>query len=148
VRLRNVMLWLDYNKVVPSDVRLQNGLAFGFLLVCLVNTVGLMLAKFMRRAAELGVRRALGASRRALFAQLLIESGVVGLVGGFGGLLLAMFGLWLVRQRPSDYAVLAHLDLSMLLITFVLAVLATLLAGLLPAWRACQIAPALQLKSN
>jgi putative ABC transport system permease protein len=148
VRLRNVMQWLDYQMVVPSDVRLQTGLAFGFLLVCLVNTVGLMLAKFMRRAAELGVRRALGASRRTLFAQLLVESGVVGLVGGFGGLLLAMLGLWLVRQRPSDYAVLAHLDLSMLFTTFVLALCATLLAGLLPAWRACQIAPALQLKSN
>ncbi|GGY15246.1 ABC transporter ATP-binding protein [Rhodanobacter panaciterrae] len=148
VRLRNVMQWLDYQMVVPDDVRLQNGLAFGFLLVCLVNTVGLMLAKFMRRAGELGVRRALGASRRALFAQLLIESGVVGLVGGFGGLLLALFGLWLVRQRPSAYAALAHLDLSMLFTTFVLAVCATLLAGLLPAWRACQIAPTLQLKSN
>ncbi|RCS29121.1 ABC transporter permease [Rhodanobacter denitrificans] len=148
VRLRNVMQWLDHQMVVPNDVRLQTGLAFGFLLVCLVNTVGLMLAKFMRRAAELGVRRALGASRRALFAQLLIESGVVGLVGGCGGLLLALCGLWLVRQRPSDYAALAHLDPSMLFTTFVLAVCATLLAGLLPAWRACQIAPALQLKSN
>ncbi|TPG47752.1 FtsX-like permease family protein [Rhodanobacter glycinis] len=148
VRLRNVMQWLDYQMVVPDDVRLQNGLAFGFLLVCLVNTVGLMLAKFMRRAGELGVRRALGASRRALFTQLLIESGVIGLVGGIGGLLLALFGLWLVRQRPSAYAALAHLDLSMLFITFVLALCATVLAGLLPAWRACQIAPALQLKSN
>jgi putative ABC transport system permease protein len=148
VRLRNVMQWLDYQMVVPNDVRLQTGLAFGFLLVCLVNTVGLMLAKFMRRAAELGVRRALGASRRTLFAQLLIESGVVGLVGGVGGLLLALFGLWLVRQRPSNYAALAHLDLSMLFTTFVLALCATLLAGLLPAWRACQITPALQLKSN
>lgn len=148
VRLRNVVQWLDYQRVVPNDVRLQTGLAFGFLLVCLVNTVGLMLAKFMRRSAELGVRRALGASRRALFAQLLIESGVIGLVGGIGGLLLAMFGLWLVRQRPSDYAALAHLDPSMLFATFVLAVCATLLAGLLPVWRACQIAPALQLKSN
>jgi putative ABC transport system permease protein len=148
VRLRNVMQWLDYQMVVPNDVRLQTGLAFGFLLVCLVNTVGLMLAKFMRRAAELGVRRALGASRRTLFAQLLIESGVVGLVGGVGGLLLALLGLWLVRQRPSNYAALAHLDLSMLFTTFVLALCATLLAGLLPAWRACQITPALQLKSN
>lgn len=148
VRLRNVMQWLDYNMVVPDDVRLQAALAFGFLLVCLVNTVGLMLAKFMRRAAELGVRRALGASRRALFTQLLIESGVIGLVGGIGGLLLALLGLWLVRQRPSDYAALAHLDISMLFTTFALAVCATLLAGLLPAWRACQIAPALQLKSN
>jgi putative ABC transport system permease protein len=148
VRLRNVMQWLDHNGVVPDDVRLQTWLAFGFLLVCLVNTVGLMLAKFMRRAGELGVRRALGASRRALFAQLLVESGVIGLAGGLGGMLLAMFGLWLVRQRSSDYAVLAHLDLSMLLTTFVLALGATLLAGLLPAGRACQIAPALQLKSH
>jgi len=148
VRLRNVMQWLAYQQVVPDDVRLQTGLAFGFLLVCLVNTVGLMLAKFLRRAGELSVRRALGASRRALFAQLLIESGVVGLVGGLGGLLLALLGLWVVRHRPSDYAALAHLDPAMLLTTFLLALGASLLAGLLPAWRACQVAPALQLKSN
>ena len=148
VRLLDLMGWLDYQKVVPSDVRLQTWLAFGFLLVCLVNTVGLMLAKFMRRAGELGVRRALGASKRALFAQLLVESGVIGLSGGICGLLLAFLGLWLVRQRPSDYATLAHLDMSMLLTTFLLAVGASLVAGLLPAWRACQITPALQLKSN
>lgn len=146
VQLRNVMQWLDYNQVVPDDVRLQVWLAFGFLLVCLVNTVGLMLAKFMRRASELGVRRALGASKRALFAQLLVESGVVGLAGGIGGLLLALLGLWLVRRQPADYAALARLDPAMLLATFLLALGASLLAGLLPAWRACQIAPALQLK--
>ena len=148
VQLRDVMQWLDYNMVVPDDVRLQTWLALGFLLVCLVNTVGLMLAKFLRRASELGVRRALGASRRALFAQLLVESGVIGLAGGIGGLLLAFLGLWLVRRQPSGYAALAHLDSTMLLATFLLAVGASLLAGLLPAWRACQIAPALQLKSN
>lgn len=148
VKLRDLMQWLDYNRVVPGDVRLQAWLAFGFLLVCLVNTVGLMLAKFLRRAGELGVRRALGASRRALFAQLLVESGVVGLAGGAGGLLLALLGLWLVRNRPSDYAALAHLDPAMLLVTFALAIGASLLAGLLPAWRACHVAPALQLKTN
>ncbi len=148
VRLLDLMGWLDYNKVVPGDVRLQVWLALGFLLVCLVNTVGLMLAKFMRRAGELGVRRALGASRRSLFAQLLTEAGAVGLAGGIGGLLLAWLGLWLVRGQSSDYAALAHLDLPMLLATFALAVLASLLAGLLPAWRACLVPPALQLKSN
>jgi putative ABC transport system permease protein len=148
VRLPDVMGWLDYNKVVPGDVRLQAWLALGFLLVCLVNTVGLMLAKFLRRSPELGVRRALGASRREVFMQLLVESGVIGLTGGVAGLLLSLVGLWLVRKQPSDYAALAHLDLSMLLATFLLAVGASLLAGLLPAWRACQVTPALQLKSN
>jgi len=148
VRLRNVMQWLDYNQVVPSDARLQAWLALGFLVVCLVNTVGLMLAKFMRRAGELGVRRALGASRRTLFGQLLLESGVIGFAGGVLGLLLAMIGLWLVRQQPSSYAKLAHMDAVMLLATFVISVAATTLAGLLPAWRACRVAPALQLKAQ
>ena len=64
IRLRNVMQWLDFNHVVPEDVRLQAWLAFGFLLVCLVNTVGLLLAKFLRRSGEIGVRRALGAPQR------------------------------------------------------------------------------------
>jgi putative ABC transport system permease protein len=148
VRLRNVMQWLDYSQVVPGDVRLQAWLAFGFLLVCLVNTVGLMLAKFLRRSGEIGVRRALGAARRTVFEQLLVEAGIIGLAGGIGGVLLAQLGLWLVRQQPADYAKLAYLDPMMLGITFALAIGASLLAGLLPAWRACRIAPALQLKAN
>jgi putative ABC transport system permease protein len=148
VRLRNVMQWLDFNKVVPGDVRLQVWLALGFLLVCLLNTVGLLLAKFLRRSSEIGVRRALGASRRAIFAQCLVEAGTVGVAGGVLGLGLALLGLWAVRQQPASYAALAHLDIPMLLATFVIAIVASLLAGLLPAWRACQIAPAIQLKSQ
>jgi len=147
VRLRNVMEWLDYNQVVPSDVHLQVWLALGFFVVCLVNTVGLMLAKFLRRSSEIGVRRALGASRAHVFAQLLIEAGMIGLTGGVAGLFMALGGLWLVRQQPDAYASLAHLDLPMLAATFAIAIGATLIAGLLPAWRACQVTPALQLKS-
>jgi putative ABC transport system permease protein len=148
VRLRNVMELMEFNKVVPGDVRLQLWLALGFLLVCLVNTIGLLLAKFLRRSGEIGVRRALGASRGEIFKQCLVEAGTVGLAGGLLGLLLALLGLWAVRQQPASYASLAHLDASMLLLTFALALLASLLAGLLPAWRAMQVAPAIQLKSQ
>jgi len=136
-RLRNVMELLEFRNVVPGDVRLQMWLAFGFLLVCLVNTVGLLLAKFLRRSGEIGVRRALGASRTEIFKQCLVEAGTIGLAG-----------LWAVRQRPADYAALAHLDGSMLLLTFALAIAASLLAGILPAWRAMQVAPAVQLKTQ
>ena len=125
VRLRNVMQLLEFNEIVPGDVRLQLWLAFGFLLVCLLNTVGLLLAKFLRRSGEIGVRRALGASRAEIFKQCLVEAGTVGLAGGVLGLLLALLGLWAVRQQPASYASLAHLDGSMLLLTamFSMAVL-------------------------
>ena len=147
-KLDNLMQWLDFKRAVPGDVRLQVWLAFGFLLVCLLNTVGLLLAKFLRRSGEIGVRRALGATRGAIFAQCLVEAGTIGLAGGLLGLLLAQLGLWAVRQQPVSYAALAHLDPTMLLTTFALAILASVLAGLLPAWRACQVTPAIQLKSQ
>jgi putative ABC transport system permease protein len=146
--LLDVMQWLDAKGVVPSDVRLQTWLALGFLGICLLNTVGLLLAKFLRRSGEISVRRALGASRRAIFLQCLVEAGMVGFAGGVFGLALAALGLLLVRHQPTDYAAYIHMDLRMLLATFVLAMASSLLAGLLPAWRAMHVAPAVALKSN
>ncbi len=147
-RLHNVMSWLEENDVVSSDARLQTYLAFGFLLVCLVNTIGLLLAKFTARAGDIGVRRALGAPRRAIFQQYLLEAGVVGLAGGLLGLLLTFGCLWLVGRQSDELGNLAKLDWLLLVITFVLAVSASFLAGLFPTWRACQVQPAAQLKSQ
>ncbi|MDO1529177.1 ABC transporter permease [Fulvimonas sp. R45] len=147
-RLHGLVDWLAHEHLIPADLRLQLWLALGFLGVCMVNIVGLLLAKFLRRRGEICVRRALGARRRDIFVQFGVESAVIGLAGGALGLALAQLGLWSVRQRPDGYAQLAHMDPAMLLGTFVLAVAASVLAGLLPAWRACRIAPALQLKAT
>ncbi|MET0289489.1 MAG: ABC transporter permease [Pseudoxanthomonas sp.] len=145
-RLYSLMDWLAYRKLVPSEVQLQLFLALGFLLVCLVNIIALLLAKFLRRGGEIGVRRALGARGRDILIQLGTEAALIGLSGGFLGIALSQLGLWSVRQRPDDYARIAQMDASMLLSTVALAVFATLLAGLLPAWRASRISPALQIK--
>jgi putative ABC transport system permease protein len=59
---------------------------------------------------------------------------------------MTWIGLWIVRQSPSPYAGLAQLDWQMLLTTLSLSLAASLVAGLLPAWRACQVTPAIQLK--
>lgn len=147
-KLYGLMDWLAYKNVVPSDVRLQLWLALGFLVVCMVDIVGLLLAKFLRRSGEISVRRALGARKRDIFFQFGIESAVIGMVGGALGVLIAELGLWSLRQRPDSYAQLAQMDGSMLLGTLALALGASVLAGLLPAWRACRIAPALQLKAQ
>jgi len=147
-KLYSLMGWLEHKNLVPTDVRLQLWLALGFLCVCIVNIVALLLAKFLRRSGEISVRRALGARRSDIFLQLGIESATIGVAGGVLGLLIAELGLWSVRRRPDDYAQLAQMDMSMLLGTFALAVLASVLAGLLPAWRACRVQPALQLKTS
>ncbi|WP_430392267.1 ABC transporter permease [Dyella sp. 20L07] len=147
-QLFGLMDWLTRQHAIPDDLRLQLSLSLGFLAVCMLNVVGLLLATFLRRGGEISVRRALGARRRDIFLQLGIESSVIGVAGGALGLAVAVLGLWSVRQRPDGYAQLAQMDISMLAGTFVLAVLASVLASLLPAWRACRIAPALQLKTE
>jgi putative ABC transport system permease protein len=149
VRLRGLMAWLDYKQVVPPETRIALLLSVAFLLVCLVNTVGLLLAKFMRRAPEIGVRRALGASRRTIHAQFLAEAGMVGLAGGTLGLLLTALGMFATRLVfTPDIARLAHVDAGLVGLTVLVSVAAALVAAFYPTWRASRVQPAWQLKSN
>ncbi len=145
-RLLDVNQWMADQEVVSRDVQVQTGLAFAFLIVCLVNTVGLLLAKFTRKSGEIGLRRALGASRREVFSQFLIESGVVGLSGGLLGLGLTELGLIAVRALYADYKTVAQLDWPMIGVTIALAIVSAVLAGVYPTWRACRVQPAAQLK--
>ena len=146
-RLYSMMSWLRHENLVPDDVKLQMWLALGFLGVAMLNIVALLLAKFLRRSPEISVRRAMGARKRDIFVQFGIESALAGVAGGLLGLGVAQIGLWSIRQRPDDYAHLASMDPSMLIGTVFLAIVASVLAGLLPAWRACRVPPALQLKT-
>ena len=148
-QLRDVMQWLRYRHVVPSEVNILLLLSFGFLFVCLLNAMGLMLAKIMGRAGDIGVRRALGASRGAIFTQCLIETGVVGLAGGVFGLALTALGLWSARSLlPKDFVALTHLDVADVAIAVLLGIAATVMAGLYPTWRATHVLPAWQLKAQ
>jgi putative ABC transport system permease protein len=149
VALRNVRQWLAYQHVVPVAVGTLTTVSFAILLVCLLNATGLMLAKFMARIGGMGVRRALGANRPAIFAQCLVETGVVGLVGGLVGVGLTKLGLASSRPvLPQDLSVLTRLHGTDMLIALVMAIVATLLAGLYPTWRATQVQPAAQIKAQ
>src|SRR5271163_687064 len=101
-RIRDVREWLVHEHAVRDEVRILVLVSFSFLLVCLLNAMGLMLAKILGRAGDIGVRRALGANRGAIFAQCLIEAGVIGLAGGLLGLVLTALGLVGLRALLSE----------------------------------------------
>ena len=154
-RLTKVDQWLIDNDVVENDDRVLVGLAFAFLAVCLLNTVGLLLAKFLNNAAITGIRRALGASRRQVFFQHLVEVGVISSIGAVVG--LALGGLMLKGLRalytidPTDGGgtqALAHVDVTSVVTALALALFATVAAGLYPAWRIGRIPPAVYLKAQ
>jgi putative ABC transport system permease protein len=147
-RLRDVGEWLAHRQVVSDDSRVVVALAFLFLVVCLLNAVGLLLAKFAGTAPSAAIRRALGASRWDIVRQYLTEVGAIGVAGGLVGLLLAAAGLWSLRQGFEDLANVARLDLAMGLTAIGLAFLAALAAGLYPAWRVGRAVPVRFLKSQ
>jgi putative ABC transport system permease protein len=134
--------------VVSEDNKILVALSFMFLAVCLANILGLLLAKFLRRAPEVGVRRALGANKRQIFMQHIIEVAMLGLLGGLLGIVFAQFGLLGVPQSYSYYESLATMDLSMLLSAPLIAISTCVIAGLYPAWLVCKTNPAIYLKSQ
>jgi len=146
-RLSDVMEWMESEEVVEDDAQVMLGLSLLFLVVCLLNTIGLLLAKFLGKSADISLRRALGASRSNLFIQHMIESGLIGLGGGIFGLGLTWLGLRGIEMLFGDFIEnLVTLDWVMILTAIGLAIVSALLAGLYPTWRACRITPASQLK--
>lgn len=149
-RLRNVNEWLEFQQVVPQSSKVMLLISLLFLLVCAVNLIGILLGKFLARAPEVGVRRALGASRGQVFLQHLLECEVVGVLGGVLGVLLSIVVLKAVETIVGfdDGPDVLTLDPLMVLAGFGLALGAGLIAGFYPAWRICRVAPAAHLKQQ
>lgn len=147
-RLRALPQWLDYMQVVPSKTRISLLISFGLLVVCMVNAISLMLAMYLRRSREIGVRRALGASRISIMMQFTIQSVVIGICGGALGIGLTVFGItWLSHWLPDSIAVLVHVNIGLFIRSLLLSIAATMLASLYPIWRAANVRPAIQIKS-
>jgi predicted permease len=119
---------------------LLGAVAFVLLISC-VNVANLLLARSTARQNEFAIRLALGAGQPRVIRQLLTESLLLSLIGGALGLLVAQFGTRAALAavpRTLPRAEDIGLDLRVLLFTFVLSVLAGIIFGLMPAWKAAQ----------
>ncbi len=131
--------------VVPEQTEALAWISVLFLGVCALNLIGLLLGKFLARAPEVGVRRALGASRLTVFVQHVVECEVIGVAGGVLGLLLSLLVLRAFNS-VFPFGAVFHLDAAMVSAAAFLSLAAGLIAGIYPAWRICSIPPAAHLK--
>ena len=120
------------------------------LLIACANVANLLLARAASRRKEIGVRLALGASRRRLVRQLLTESLML---AGFGGALGILIALWIKDGllAVSDWgpsALEPRLDWRVLGFTLALSLLTGIIFGIVPAWRATKVDLAPALKDN
>ena len=145
-RIRPVMEWIEASGATPDAAKALVIIALLFLVVCAVNMIGILLGKFLARAPEIGVRRALGASKASVFLQHILECELIGLIGGTVGILLSIGTLQVVMRWTGLESVDVGLDLTMITAALALSLGAGLIAGLYPAWRICRIAPAQHLK--
>ena len=131
--------------VVRPAMNAMAAMSILFLVICALNLTGLLLGKFLARAPEVSVRRALGATRADIFMQHIIECEIVGIAGGVIGMLLSLGVLKFIGKLITATTVIS-LDLEMILAAIFLSLVAGLIAGLYPAWRICSMQPAVQLK--
>ena len=148
-RLSTPEEWMINREVVDEMVSVLLSLSVLFLVVCLLNTIGLLLAKVIRRRNDISLRRALGASKAELFRQYIVEAGMIGVAGGLAGIGMTWLGLRGIENVFSGYDFISYLvtmDWQMVGLAVALAIASALGAALYPTWRACSVSPATTLR--
>jgi len=148
-RLSTPQEWMINREVVADEVGVLMALSILFLIVCLLNTIGLLLAKVIRRRNDISLRRALGASRSDLFSQYIVEAGMIGVAGGVAGIGMTWLGLRGIENVFAGYDFIEYLvtmDWQMVGLAVALAIVSALAAALYPTWRACAVSPASTLR--
>lgn len=116
----------------------MTGIAALSLLVGGIGIMNIMLASVSERTKEIGVRRAIGASRRDIMGQFITESLVLSIIGGLLGIFAGIFISWIVSYKAGWETVITF---SSVFLSFGVSALTGVLSGFFPAYRAANMDP-------
>jgi putative ABC transport system permease protein len=112
------------------------------LLVGGIGIMNIMLVSVTERTREIGVRKAIGAKRRDILVQFLVESAMLSLTGGIIGLMLAGLGSLAIRgQMMNNMPVSAPISADIVIMALLVAILTGIISGTYPAFRAAKLDP-------
>jgi putative ABC transport system permease protein len=133
--------WAENITASIRNARLSGGIIAAIsLVVGGIGIMNIMFASITERIREIGIRKAVGATTFSIFVQILVESVVIALIGGFAGLATS-YGLvkLLAVLSPSDNA--PQITFAAMMIAFLSSAGIGMLAGLLPAVKAARLDP-------
>ncbi|KAB7779008.1 hypothetical protein NB699_001431 [Xanthomonas sacchari] len=141
-QLRTLQQWIEQNIKIPLVFKIQTIASYFFLLACLINCSGLLFVMFHHRKKEVGIKRALGATRSVIVAEFISESSALGIFGATLGVLFGVVGVFVMRCINPPYANYFNLNLGSLCIAAILAIAMSILSSLWPAINASKVDPA------
>ncbi|WP_171954850.1 MULTISPECIES: FtsX-like permease family protein [Stenotrophomonas] len=138
VGLWPLMAWLDRQGLVPERTRTQLHLALLLLVVCIVNAAALLGFSLGARRRELAIRRALGARRGDVFAQLMWECASSGLASAALAAIAYAVGMRLVATGEVLPSAITTLDPASVLMAAGVGFATALLCAFIPALEVCR----------
>ena len=133
--------WAENINAAIKNARLSGGIIAAIsLIVGGIGIMNIMLASITERIREIGIRKAIGATSAGIFAQILVESVVIAIIGGFAGLITS-FGLVRLLGYVSPMENAPVITVTACAVAFSFSVGVGILAGLVPAFKAAKLDP-------